>query len=124
MNLAEYLADLRARFAGKDPRRLAGQPRGRIVFVFKELEGTQRATIEVNAKSIDVHAGFDEAADDDVAVAFVFGRLADWLAFFEDFDQQRMSALEFYGDLHLMKLLPELAHQQLSPLATRLRTSS
>jgi hypothetical protein len=117
VNLATYLDSLRTRLAGKDPRRLPGNPRGRIVFVFKELEGTQRATIEFG-RTISVREGAID--DDDAPCAFIFGRLDDWLAFFEDFNKERMNALDFYGDLWLVKLLPELTHQKMSPLNMRL----
>jgi hypothetical protein len=119
MELSTYLQTLRERICDKDPGRLPGKPRGRIVFVFKEVEGTQRATIELQRTRVVVRDGAID--DESEPTAFVFGCLSDWLAFFEDADKARMSKLDFYGDLWLLKALPELAHQQLSPLAARLR---
>ena len=113
-----YLAQLRERFVGKDPGRVPGKPRGKIIFCFREADGVHRATIDIGRSSVGVREGAYD--DESEPCAFVLGSLADWLAFYEDGNKARMGAIDFYGDLWLLKALPELTHQQLSPLAARL----
>lgn len=125
MNFTEYIDALRARFAGKDPRRVAGafgKTGGRIVLVLKERGEVRRATIAIGgphaAKGVTVDVGAPKI--DDAPTAFVFAAIDDWIAFFERADADRVSSIDFFGDATVLGLLPALAAQTQSPLHARL----
>jgi hypothetical protein len=121
MNFTEYVDALRARFAGKDPRRVGGgfgKTGGRVVLVLKESGEVRRATISIGGPRVTVDVGAPKI--DDAPTAFVFAAVDDWIAFFERADADRVSSIDFFGDAAVLGLLPELAAQAQSPLHARL----
>ena len=120
---AAYLDALRARFAGKDPRRLKGavaKTGARVVLVLKEGADVRRATIVVGGGRARVDVVEGPPRVDDAPTAFVFATFDDWHAFFERADADRAPRIDFFGDASVLALLPELAAQTSSPLFTRL----
>jgi hypothetical protein len=125
MTFADYVAALRERFAGKDPRRVVGpysKTGARVVLVLKEGAELRRASIVVGGAAAPGKVVVVEGPPklDDAPTAFVFAAFDDWHAFFERADADRSAKIDFLGDASVLALLPQLAAQTTSPLFTRL----
>jgi hypothetical protein len=102
MTVGEYLSVLRERLAGT-PRALLPEQPSAVHFVFKQPTGAARATIDLKPTGVEVREG--AFVDDDRPHAFVFAKLDDWLAYFEQAERDRLSSIDFYGETALLAFL-------------------
>lgn len=120
MEFASYFTSFQDALKGKDPSRAKKQRRGSVVLVLEdEHRHRHRMTIRVAHGSVDVVEGKREL--ENLPTAFVFGKLDDWVAFFDRAEVVRLSSIDFYGDVGLLETIAELTAQKLTPLALRCR---